>query len=250
MLVVVVIPALDEEGNIGDVVRALHAERIEQVIVVDNGSTDGTAHEAESAGAVVISEPRKGYGSACAAGTEAALEAGAGIVVYIDADQSSRPNEIGTLIDPIANDQADLVLGSRTLGAIADGAMGSHQRVGNIVSAGLMRLLYRIEVTDLGPYRAIRAGLIRDLDMTEMTFGWPTEMMVKTARADARIVEVPVSWDVRQEGESKVGGTVKGSILAGFHILRVTLRHSAPKFGAPKFGAPKSGAPKSGAPKS
>ncbi len=224
--VAVVIPALDEAGNIGPVVAGLQAEGIDNIIVVDNGSTDNTADEAQMAGASVIREDRKGYGSACAAGTGAALESGAEIIVYIDADQSSRPNEVGLLIDPLRNDEADLVLGSRTRGTIAKGAMGPHQQAGNIVSAALMRLLYRIEVTDLGPYRAIRASLIRELAMTEMTFGWPTEMMVKAARRKMRIVEVPVSWDNRLLGDSKVGGTVKGSILAGYHILRVTLRHA------------------------
>lgn len=225
----VVIPALDEAGNIGVVVAALLAERIEQVIVVDNGSTDSTAAEAEAAGATVIQEARKGYGSACAAGTTMALETGADVIVYIDADQSSRPTEIHTLIDPILAADADLVLGSRTKGSIADGAMGAHQRAGNVVSASLMRMLYRIDVTDLGPYRAVRSSLVADLEMTEMTFGWPTEMMVKAARRGARIIEVPVSWDSRQEGTSKVGGTLKGSILAGYHILRITLRHAVGK---------------------
>ncbi len=226
--VAVVIPALDEQGNIGVVVQALHGEGITNVIVVDNGSTDDTADEADEAGARVIAETRKGYGSACAAGTAAALESGADIIVYIDADQSSRANEIALLLAPIFDDRADLVLGSRTQGAIAKGAMGAHQRAGNIVSAALMRLLYRIEVTDLGPYRAVRSSLLRDIEMTEMTFGWPTEMMVKSAKIGARLLEVPVSWDNRQEGASKVGGTLKGSVLAGYHILQVTLRHARP----------------------
>lgn len=222
----VVIPALNEADNIATVVAGLRAEGVGHVVVVDNGSTDDTAARAREAGAEVVSEPRRGYGYACAKGTEACLVNGADIVAYIDGDQSSRPSELLSLIEPIHCGDARLVLGSRTAGTIAAGAMPPHQRAGNAATAALMRLLYSVPVTDLGPYRAIDAGLIADLDMTEMTFGWPTEMMVKAAARNESITEVPVSWDNRVAGESKVGGTVAGSILAGWHILRVTLRHA------------------------
>lgn len=227
----VVIPALDEAENIATVVDALRAPGLVsnatvEVIVADNGSTDDTAERARAAGAVVVHEPRKGYGYACAAGTEEALTRQADIIAYIDGDQSSRPTELRQLVDPVRTGAARLALGSRTIGEIAEGAMPPHQRAGNVATAGLMRLLYRVPVTDLGPYRAIDARLISELDMTEMTFGWPTEMMVKTAARGERIVEVPVSWDVRVAGSSKVGGTIKGSLLAGWHILSVTLRHA------------------------
>ena len=222
----VVIPALNEADNIAAVVEGLLAEGVSHVVVVDNGSTDDTAERARHAGAEVVSEPRRGYGYACAKGTEAALRNGAEIVAYIDGDQSSRPNELASLVEPIVAGDARLVLGSRTAGTIAAGAMPPHQKAGNAATAALMRMLYRVPVTDLGPYRAIEAGLLRDLDMTEMTFGWPTEMMVKAAARKEPIVEVPVSWDNRVAGESKVGGTVIGSVLAGWHILRVTARHA------------------------
>ena len=222
----VVIPALNEADNIATVVQGLLAEGVSHVVVVDNGSTDETALRAREAGAEVVSEPRRGYGYACAKGTEAALRNDAKIVAYIDGDQSSRPNELASLIEPITAGDARLVLGSRTAGTIAAGAMPPHQRAGNAATAALMRLLYRVPVTDLGPYRAIDADLLLDLDMTEMTFGWPTEMMVKAAARKEAIVEVPVSWDNRVAGESKVGGTVVGSVLAGWHILRVTARHA------------------------
>jgi glycosyltransferase involved in cell wall biosynthesis len=222
----IVIPALNEAGNIAAVVTALLAEPVDRIIVVDNGSTDDTAAVARAAGADVISEPRRGYGFACAAGTRAAFQSGSRVVVYIDADQSSLPSEVGRLLGPLAAGDADLVLGSRTLGTVEVGAMGVHQRFGNWLTAAILRRLYRVRVTDLGPYRAIRADLLQSLDMSEMTFGWPTEMMVKSARRRARIVEVPVSWHSRKAGASKVSGTVKGTILAGFYLLSVTVKHA------------------------
>lgn len=227
--IVVVIPALDEAGNIGEVVRSLHAAHDVAVVVVDNGSTDATGAVARAAGAVVVAEPRRGYGFACARGVREARVLDAGIVVFIDGDGSSRADELGRLVEPIVRGDADLVLGSRVRGDIEEGAMPPHQRFGNRVVSLLMRVLYRIDVTDLGPFRAIDATLLSGLDMREMTFGWPTEMMVKVARLERRIDEVPVSWDRRGEGESKVGGTVKGSVLATLDIVRVTLRHARPR---------------------
>jgi glycosyltransferase involved in cell wall biosynthesis len=225
-MITVVIPALDEAGNIAAVVASLLAQPIDRVVVVDNGSTDDTAAVATAAGADVIVEPRRGYGYACAAGSRAALESGTAVVVYIDGDQSSLATEIGRLLAPLASGEADLVLGSRVLGTVEAGAMGIHQRFGNWLTAAIMRRLYRVSVTDLGPYRAIRADLLASLAMSEMTFGWPTEMMVKSARRDARIVEVPVTWRTRKAGRSKVSGTIKGTILAGFHLLSVTVKYA------------------------
>jgi glycosyltransferase involved in cell wall biosynthesis len=217
----VIVPALNEAGNIAALVRETLAQGVLEVVVVDNGSTDDTAAQAAEAGAAVVREPRRGYGYACAAGSAAAR---GDILVYLDADFSFLPAELGRLVDPIAAGAADLVLGSRPLGGIARGAMPPHQRFGNTLTAALMRGLYRIPVTDLGPYRAIRADLLRSLDMREMTYGWPTEMMVKAARRGARVIEAPVSYHARRSGRSKVGGTVKGSALAAYHILRVTLK--------------------------
>lgn len=226
----VVIPALNEEENIGDLVCAVIGEPLSAetvtVVVADNGSDDATGERAAAAGAVVVDEPRRGYGFACLAGTTAAVEAGADIVVYLDADHSCRPDEIGDVVGPVVEGRADLVLGSRTKGTIARGAMPPHQRFGNWLSAMLMRRLYGIDVTDLGPFRAIRAELVGSLDMAEMTFGWPTEMTVKSANRGAMIVEVPVSWDQRRSGSSKVSGTVRGTVLAARHILGVTIRYA------------------------
>ena len=221
-----VVPALDEEGSVGRVVTALLGQRVEWVIVVDNGSADATGAVAAASGARVVKEPRRGYGYACAAGANEAHHLGAEIVVFIDADYSSIPEELPRLVGPITSGEADLVLGSRALGHIAPGAMLPHQRFGNWFSSWLVRRLYRIEVTDSGPYRAIRSDVLESLQMREMTFGWPTEMLVKAVRRGARIIERPVSWHVRREGRSKVSGTLRGSILAGYHILRVTFRYA------------------------
>jgi len=224
----VVIPALNEELNIGTVVDDLNVAGYDLVIVVDNGSTDNTAEVASRAGATVISEPRRGYGQACATGSQAALDAGADVIVYIDGDRSSRPTEIKSLVGPIEAGSARLVLGSRVLGSVEPGAMSVHQQFGNRLAAWLMRRLYRVEVTDLGPFRAIDARLYEHLNMSEMTFGWPTEMMVKAANRSVSMVEVPASWDRRAEGKSKVSGSIKGSLLAGYHILAVTFRYARP----------------------
>ncbi len=226
MKTAVIIPALNEEGSIAQLVEETWQQAVDLVIVADNGSTDATAQLAQEKGAYVVSEPRQGYGFACAAGTRAALQKNADILVYMDGDFSSLPGEIGRLRKPISNGEADLVLGSRALGNIAPGAMLPHQRFGNWLSARLMSRLYDVQVTDLGPFRAIGADLLRRLEMREMTFGWPTEMMVKAARSGGRIVEVPVSWHVRRSGQSKVSGTLKGSFLAAYYILGVTLRYA------------------------
>ena len=219
----VIIPALNEAGNVGRLTTDILATLDAEVIVVDNGSSDNTAAEAQSAGAQVVFEPRRGYGYACAAGVRASL---ADILVFMDADYSSLPDELPQLLEPILVDQADLVLGSRLQGYIAPGAMPSHQRFGNWLASRLMQSLYNLPVTDLGPFRAVRWELLARLNMQEMTFGWPTEMMVKAAQRGAKIVEVPVSWHPRQAGKSKVSGTIRGTMLATWYILGVTLRYA------------------------
>jgi glycosyltransferase involved in cell wall biosynthesis len=224
--IAVIIPALNEAGNIQRLVAEVLRVRPVEVIVVDNGSTDATAEEARASGAQVVYEPRRGYGYACAAGVVAATNQGADILVFLDGDYSSLPAELLIILAPILAGEADLVLGSRALGHIASGAMPSQQRFGNWLVARLMNWLYDLSVSDLGPYRAIRSAVLTTFDMREMTFGWPTEMMVKAARQGVRIVEVPVSFHPRQAGRSKVSGTLRGTVLAAWFILGVTLRYA------------------------
>jgi glycosyltransferase involved in cell wall biosynthesis len=220
----VIIPALNESGNIRQLVHEVQNTVPAEVIVVDNGSTDSTAQEARQAGAKVVAEARRGYGYACAAGV--AHTHHADILVFLDGDYSFAPSDLPALLAPINENQCDLVLGSRALGHIAPGAMPPHQRFGNQMVSHLMNMLYGLSITDLGPYRAIRRSLLMQLHMQEMTFGWPTEMIVKAARHSARIVEVPVSYHPRRFGHSKVSGTVRGTILATWFILGVTLRYA------------------------
>jgi glycosyltransferase involved in cell wall biosynthesis len=225
MNVAVVIPALNEAENLPKLIARIpkHPDDTVTVIVVDNGSTDDTAGAARKAGATVVTESRQGYGFACAAGVCAAGSAEA--IVFLDGDHSSDPAEMPALLAPLREGVADLVLGSRLLGGKRD-EMLPHQRFGNWLTAWLMRRLYGIQLTDLSPYRAIRTELLAKLDMREMTFGWPTEMMVKAARRGARLTEMPVSHHPRLAGKSKVSGTLRGSVLAGYYILRTTLKYA------------------------
>lgn len=223
MTVSLIIPALNEAACIGPLLAELPPGIVQQVIVVDNGSTDGTGLAALAAGAELVSEPRRGYGYACAAGVAAAM---GDILVFMDGDGSFVPAEAVRLVAPIARGQADIVLGTRLAGGMAPGAMPPHQLWGNKVVARLLRTLYAVHVTDLGPFRAIRHDLLVALAMQERTYGWPVEMMVKAARRKARLVEIPVSYRPRLAGHSKVGGTVRGSVLATTRILRVTLTYA------------------------
>ena len=223
--VAVIIPSLNEAGCIGELVTAALKQAVLEVVVVDNGSTDATAEMARRAGARVVAEARRGYGYACLAGVAAAC-AQAEALVFLDGDFSFAPGEMPALLAPLQSGLADLVLGSRELGSIERGSMPPQQRFGNWLVARLMRRLYSLPLTDLGPYRAVRRDLLATLDMREMTFGWPTEMIVKAARRRARVVEVPVSYRSRRAGHSKVSGTLKGTLLAGYAILGTTFRYS------------------------
>ncbi|MCW5857430.1 MAG: glycosyltransferase family 2 protein [Caldilineales bacterium] len=218
-----IIPALNEADYLGPCWPNRSPVCRMKTIVVDNGSTDDTGDAARRAGASVVSEPRRGYGFACAAGAAAAS---GDILAFMDGDGSFAPAELPSLLAPIRSRQADLVLGTRMAGSMTPAAMPPHQRFGNRLTARLLHLLYGLHLTDLGPYRAIRRDLLLALDMEERTYGWPVEMMVKSARRQARIIETPVSYRPRLAGHSKVGGTVKGSALATYRILATVFRHA------------------------
>jgi glycosyltransferase involved in cell wall biosynthesis len=221
MKVFVVIPAYDEEAAIGKVVQRVPRHLVQEVIVVDNGSTDATATAAQRAGARVVTEPLRGYGAACRAGLKACGPAD--VVVFLDGDTSDDPAELPRLLRPIKEDRADLVIGSRLAGSSFDPeAMPHHARLGNRFTAGLLNRVYRLHLTDIGSFRAIRAKLLLSLQMEQMTYGWPVEMLVKAARHGARIVEVPVSYR-RRIGVSKVSGTLRGSVLAAYYMLWLPL---------------------------
>jgi len=221
MRVEVVIPAYNEENSIAQVVAAIPARVVDRIIVVDNGSWDRTVETARNAGAYVVSEPRRGYGSACLRGIAEA--AGAEVVVFLDGDFSDDPSELPRLLEPIREQQIDLVIGSRVLGRNEPGALALHQRLGNRLACFLIRLLFGYTFTDLGPFRAIRGTALRQLAMQDPTFGWTVEMQVKAAIHGLRCCEVPVSYRKRI-GQSKITGTVRGSLKAGAKILYTVFR--------------------------
>jgi glycosyltransferase involved in cell wall biosynthesis len=219
----VVIPACNEEASIAKVLAAIPAG-IAEVIVVDNGSTDQTAARARDAGATVVYEARRGYGSACLRGL-AQMQPDTDIVVFLDGDYSDYPEELFSLVEPIQNGFADLVIGSRVLGRSEPGALMPVQRFGNALTTRLIRWIWHIPFTDLGPFRAIRYESLLKLKMRDPDFGWTVEMQIKAARLGLRCVEVPVSYR-RRIGVSKISGTVSGSIKAGTKILYLIAREA------------------------
>ena len=220
--IALIIPALNEEQALGKVFDELPAELFASVIIADNGSTDGTAALARSRGATVVQEPRPGYGQACLAALRA-LPLDTDVVVFMDGDASDVPNEARMLLEPILRGEADLVIGSRTLGRADAGALAWQQRWGNQLAVGLIRLLYGFRYTDLGPFRAIRMESLRKLEMRDPDFGWTVEMQVKALKCGLRVREVPVSYRVRI-GRSKISGTLLGILRAGRKILWTILR--------------------------
>ena len=222
MRVSVVIPTHNEARSIGRVLADVPPGIVTEVLVVDSNSTDGTAEIAATMGARVLHESRRGYGRACLTGISNVQNPD--IVVFLDGDYSDRPAELPLLLGPIIEGRADITLGSRVVAERNHAALPWHQRFGNRLAAILITFLYRVQITDLGPFRAARIDVLHALDLEQATYGWAVEMILKGAKAGFRIVEVPVSYHPRI-GTSKIGGTVRGTIGAGWYILTLIARY-------------------------
>lgn len=210
-----IIPVLNEGPSLALLLPDL-PDWIDEVIVVDNGSSDGSAAIAQELGARVIAEPVRGYGAACAAGSAAST---ADILLFLDGDGSDRPDQAARVVDPVAARRVDLVIGSRVLGKREAGSLSLQQQLGNALACWLMRWLWRARYTDLGPYRAIRRETLAALDLRNRRFGWTIEMQIRAHRGGLAVMEVPVDYRRRLRGASKISGTVRGVVLAAWHIL-------------------------------
>jgi len=225
----VVIPTHNEASAIGRVLADLPRDLVTEILVVDSNSTDGTPEIAARMGARVLQEPRRGYGRACLTGLANADTPD--IVVFLDGDYSDRPAELPILLGPIIEGRADITLGSRLGKRSISGAMPWHAAFGNRLAAFLIRRLYGLKLSDLGPFRAGRADVLRRLELRENTYGWAVEMILRGALGGFRIVEVPVSYYPRI-GKSKISGTVKGTIGAGWYIISLIVRYYFRRRGA------------------
>ncbi len=222
MRVSVIIPTHNEAQAIALVLADLPSHLVTEVIVVDSNSNDGTPRIAAGMGARVVEEPRRGYGRACLTGLAAANSPD--IVVFLDGDYSDRPSELPILLAPITEGRADITLGSRLRQRGPADALPWHQALGNRLAASLIGRLYGLQISDLGPFRAGRADVLRALALEETTYGWAVEMILKGALAGLRVVEVPVSYYPRI-GQSKISGTLRGTIGAGWFILSLIVRY-------------------------
>ncbi|MFV1950780.1 MAG: glycosyltransferase family 2 protein [Nitrospinota bacterium] len=219
MKISVIMPVLDEEKSLPLVMKDIPRDLVEEIVVIDNGSSDGSAIVARENGATVLSEPRKGYGYACLRGIEYLKSKSPDIVVFLDADYSDYPEEIKYLVRPVVEEGYDMVIGSRVKGKSEKGAILPQARYGNMLGTFLIRILYGFRYTDLGPFRAIRFDKLIEMGMQDKTFGWTVEMQIKGIKKGHRITEVPVSYRKRSIGKSKVTGTIRGTIGASWKIL-------------------------------
>jgi glycosyltransferase involved in cell wall biosynthesis len=223
-IVTVIIPAYNEEQSIGKVINDISREIVSHVIVVNNNSNDSTVQVASDCGAIVLDEPRRGYGWACLKGIEHSKTLGTEIVVFLDGDYSDYPQEIPDVLAPILTKDMDMVIGSRVLGKREKGSLTPQQVFGNWLATKLIRLFYRAKFTDLGPFRAIKADKLELLKMSDKTYGWTIEMQIKAAKQKMKFCEVPVNYKKRI-GVSKVSGTIKGTVLAGIKIIFAVFKY-------------------------
>ncbi|HZH37857.1 MAG TPA: glycosyltransferase family 2 protein [Flavisolibacter sp.] len=224
--IIVIIPAYNEGNSVGKVIRDIPGDMVQEVIVVNNNSNDSTELNARRAGATVIYESRPGYGYACLKGIEYVrqLPAAPDIVVFLDADYSDHPEEMPQLVMPIIDEGMDLVIGSRALGKRERGSMTPQQVFGNWLATRLLKLFYGVTYTDLGPFRAIRYDKLIQMDMQDTTYGWTVEMQLKAAKLKLKITEVPVRYRQRI-GFSKISGTLKGTVMAGYKIITTIFKY-------------------------
>lgn len=224
--VAIIIPALNEETALQHLLTELPRDIAQWVIVVDNGSTDATAVVAQRAGAIVTREPIRGYGRACLKGFKTAYSIGAEIVIFMDGDGSDDPADLPMMLKPISDGHADVVIGSRVSERAERGAVPPQARLGNWLVSCIIRLLYGVQLHDIGSFRSVRCSLLDALEMREMTYGWPVEMLVKAVRARYRILELPIHYRHRSYGRSKVSGTITGSLKAAYYMFSTTLRYA------------------------
>ena len=224
--IVVIIPAVNEEGSIGKVVSEIPKDLVSDILVCNNGSTDDTKKVAEAAGAIVLDEPKPGYGWACLKGMEFAsqMEVKPDIICFIDGDYSDYPEEMRIVVAPIIKDDMDMVIGSRALGNKEKGSMTFPQRFGNWLATRMMRLFHGVRYTDLGPFRAIKFDKLMDLGMVDKTYGWTIEMQIKAGKKKLKTCEVAVNYKKRI-GHSKVSGTIKGTFGAGYKIILTIFKY-------------------------
>ena len=222
----VIIPAFNEQNAVGQVIDEIPKDLVKEVIVVDNGSTDDTFAVAESKGATALKQERRGYGNACLKGIEylKAAEKQPDIVVFIDGDHSDYPEEMPKLIAPIVEKDVDMVIGSRALGRKEKGSMTPQQIFGNWLATTLMKWFYKTNYTDLGPFRSIKYDQLMAIGMQDRTYGWTVEMQLKAAKMGMKVMDVPVNYRVRI-GKSKVSGTLKGTIMAGYKIITTIFKY-------------------------
>ncbi len=225
--VAAVIPVLNEQGAIGPTVAGIPRDAVGRVFVVDGGSRDATVAEAAAAGADVIPELRRGYGQACATGAARAAALGAKVIVFMDGDGSDAAEQSARLIAPIMRGEADFVIGSRTRGEREKGSMGAHQVLSGLLIGAAVGLLSGTRYSDMCGFRAISAAALARLPMRETTYGWNLEMQMRAAFARLRIIELPVPYRCRIAGQSKVAGTLKGSVKAGWRITTTLVRVAA-----------------------